>query len=430
MIYFIYLLKVACLQFVLYACYQYWLAREAPGQWKRVYLLGALGLSFVLPIVPVRTVTTFLATVEIDPATLLVQLPAAAENINPQSGLPDPYIYWIYLLIGGGWLLGFCWRILPFIKFIQLHHKKIRQASITYRGAYRIAALPYSTAPHTFSRTVFISGLDTTDDSILQHEIAHARQRHSVDRTVIYLLKAVCWFFPQLNWYERALVLVHETLADRAVLRSGVPIPDYQHLLLATLSRSSSPTVLVSGFDFSITKKRFQMMYQLTPNRFRLAGKIGLVLVLLIGLTAAGGRTIYAQTAPPPPTPPNPAAAAPIPPPPPPIPAEFVGVVDEMGKRLQVRHPSDEQLTKWLDEKSYGVWIDGKKAERSDLLVLTPEDIAFYLESKLARNAVNFGKYDYQVDLYTTEYLPVLQTMFAPPPPPAPPAPPKKGSGQ
>jgi hypothetical protein len=66
--------------------------------------------------------------------------------------------------------------------------------------------------------------------------------------------------------------------------------------------------------------------------------------------------------------------------------------------------PTNKQLEEWENAKVYGVWIDGKKVENNTLNDYSYTDFSHYGLSKLSKNALNNGKYYYQVNLMTKEY--------------------------
>lgn len=67
--------------------------------------------------------------------------------------------------------------------------------------------------------------------------------------------------------------------------------------------------------------------------------------------------------------------------------------------------PTTSELNSWCDEKMYGVWIDGTRVRNSELINHKPSEFSWYNVSKLAKNAVNYGKHYYQVSLYTKNYV-------------------------
>jgi len=68
------------------------------------------------------------------------------------------------------------------------------------------------------------------------------------------------------------------------------------------------------------------------------------------------------------------------------------------------KSPTTEQLKKWADGKIYGVWLDGKRIANTSLENYKPADFGIYFVSKLEKNATNYGKHYYQVDLMTHNY--------------------------
>jgi len=61
-------------------------------------------------------------------------------------------------------------------------------------------------------------------------------------------------------------------------------------------------------------------------------------------------------------------------------------------------------LTRWLDASQYGVWLDGVQIKNDVLKEYHPDDLSYYTESKLEKNAYNYGKHYVQVDIMTNPY--------------------------
>lgn len=99
--------------------------------------------------------------------------------------------------------------------------------------------------------------------------------------------------------------------------------------------------------------------------------------------------------------PPPPAPPAAVPPPPPPPPPGSLKAPDKMKKRV----PTEGRLVEWQKTDLYGVWIDGKLEENKELKNYEADDFSWFKISKLMKNAVNYGKYEYRVDIYTNSYF-------------------------
>jgi len=61
----------------------------------------------------------------------------------------------------------------------------------------------------------------------------------------------------------------------------------------------------------------------------------------------------------------------------------------------------DEMLEDFLNTEKYGVWIDGKRVENSQVKSLQPNDIHHFYKSRLYKNAVHYGQYTYQLNIVT-----------------------------
>jgi hypothetical protein len=65
------------------------------------------------------------------------------------------------------------------------------------------------------------------------------------------------------------------------------------------------------------------------------------------------------------------------------------------------KSPTSADLVRWSNPKMYGVWLDDKRIDNAELANYKPEDFVLYDESRLSKNAVNYGKHYVQVGVYT-----------------------------
>lgn len=102
--------------------------------------------------------------------------------------------------------------------------------------------------------------------TLLRHERAHIRQRHTLDVLWSRLLRALCWPNPAAWLMERDLRLLHEYLADAATLDGHTPRTTYQRLILS-FTFPLAAAQITNKFNVSSIKKRITMM-----NRKRTPG--------------------------------------------------------------------------------------------------------------------------------------------------------------
>lgn len=393
----LYGLKVTLLLLLAGVFYRLVLERAPLGHFKRGYLLLALVFAHLVPLLPVRSIPA--PAVPDTDDTVVYAMPVAAAEWAPviesevvDNGFDAGYLF---ILV---YAAGFLFTGRRFLRSVrQMMHQARRGHRQRYGRAWLIE-LPGQVMPHSFGRWIFYGADNPPAPAILAHEYAHVIEGHTVDRLFIALLRTACWFNPLLYYYERAIIFNHEYLADRAVLRQGYPLRDYQYGLLAALSQQSASTRLASGANFHFTKKRLQMMLLPAVSPARTTVLWGLTLALGMTLLWSFGRTTVipaepavAQAV----TPPNnaPATARDTVPPPPP-PAFSI-------QERQPRRPTADQLAVWLDADAYGVWIDGKRVDNAELERYDAADFSFYTISRLMRNARNYGLLDYEVNLMT-----------------------------
>jgi hypothetical protein len=285
------------------------------------------------------------------------------------------------------------------------------------------------------------------EDEILRHELSHVKQKHSIDILFIELILVFVWLNPVLYLFKRSIQLNHEFLADESVLNFSENTHRYQYLLLNQAATTKQP-VLSSTFNFLPTKKRIIMMNKKESHSSVLIKKIVLIPVIgLIGFLLT--FEIVAQ---------NVESKMEKPK----VKTEGVEVsmkllneyqsIIDKHKKLQPNGKyntymdgftnteksrmeeifnqmsedqklsqklgfipantmylkevvlTNEKLELYKDSKMYGVWIDGKRVNNEILNNYKNTDFAQVSVSKLMKNAKNYGKHYYQIDMMTNDH--------------------------
>ncbi|HAH52126.1 MAG TPA: hypothetical protein DCL80_13080 [Balneola sp.] len=145
---------------------------------------------------------------------------------------------------------------------VTFYRKRALNKHAVY-GTANVVLIPEPTVPHTFLNTIYVYKEDyekgRLSKQILDHELTHAKQKHSLDVLFIELLRVVFWFNPIFYLYKRAIQINHEFLADDSVISKTKDTVSYQKLLISSIFPSYK-TSLASSFNYSLTKKRFNMM--------------------------------------------------------------------------------------------------------------------------------------------------------------------------
>jgi len=282
----LYLLKTTFCLLLFLGFYHLVLEKEKMHRFNRFYLLGSIIFAFLVP----SFIITVAPTEFVEPIAqeLIINQADAINAVNEISY--QSYLVGLYLLI----------TFLLFTYFGKNIHKVLsktrRNEKISYYSA-TIILLKEKVLPHTFLRYIFINKEEFKNDNseqyILTHELAHVKQKHSLDVLFIELLQIVFWFIPIFKFYKKAVQLNHEFLADDAVIKLHENITEYQHLLLKTTAQNNN-IYLASNLNYSLTKKRLLMMT--TPSsKTKILFKKLAIIPLITGFIFAFSQKVEAQ---------------------------------------------------------------------------------------------------------------------------------------
>ncbi len=147
----------------------------------------------------------------------------------------------------------------------------------------------------SFFKWIFIDDKEKSEkevQSIIAHEMVHAKQYHSVDIVIMEIMVAVMWFNPLVWMMRKSIHLVHEYLADEGVLSKGIDKISYQELLINQVAEEKLISIS-SSFNQSLIKKRIVMMnYEKILKKSKYASLIFIpvALFLFIGISCINGQ--------------------------------------------------------------------------------------------------------------------------------------------
>lgn len=295
-----YLLNFTLCSAVLLVAYHLLLNSKAMYGFNRVYLLAAVTLSLAIPLIvidseaiPIPAKTVFAPVQQLTAGYTIIfakpsvtNTPVAIKNTNAF----DWSINWYLLLYG----LVSSILLLRFIKNLYAIRAMVgNNEQVVYNGA-KLILIKEALTPHTFLNYIFLNSQEyhqhKIEPEILNHELAHARQRHSADVIFIELVQVFCWFNPFLLLYRRAMQLNHEFLADAAVLNINHNITGYQQLLFSKVGQLQSLGI-TSQFNYSVTKKRLLMMTKTTTAATAWFTRLAIIPVMAIALVLFCNKT-------------------------------------------------------------------------------------------------------------------------------------------
>lgn len=249
----------------------------------RIYLIVVAALSAIIPALDIRLWRDRIVYIE---ATALNSTTTADTVAQSTFDLWATIIICAYAI---GVLVVMASAIRQAVKLARL-------GTATVENGQRIVRSAKIDTPFSFLRTIYLPTSLAPEhcEVVIQHECAHIRHHHSLERIAMELMKAVQWFNPFVWLFSRLLTEVHEFEADREVIDSGFDNRLYATSIF-TQAFGFSPDI-ANGLQSSLTKKRFKMMTKQTPSTrslLRLAAALPVVATLAMLFSVRAQATVY-----------------------------------------------------------------------------------------------------------------------------------------
>ena len=438
-----YIIKTVLCSASLFLIYYLLLEREKMYRFNRFYLLFGLIFPFFVAFITIKVVAPIMPVQE---TMVLANNSLPASHTTPIYTPTETFNYLPYLLLAFYFIVsGFLFY--RFIRNLTRLISKIKgQRSIVHSGA-RLILTNDNAIPHSFLNYIFVNSdkyeKGIIEKEVLQHELTHVKQMHSLDIILVELMIAFAWFNPLLYFFRRSILLNHEFLADQSVVETFNDTESYQLLLFKKANRKNN-LILSSSFNYLITKKRLIMMTRKTSQKVAIIKQVAIIpLIATIGFLFST-KVVAENTI---------------------VPLQqkqteavkqdaSQNIVDQyhaklieyglmtkegnlifntkklsaseendlgtlcmkMSKSQQKQQkimflpkfgpfakkvPTKENLESWKNPNVYGVWIDGKKVDNSVLNNYTNTDFSLGDATYVSKNARIGKKYFMQVNLLT-----------------------------
>jgi hypothetical protein len=269
--FFDYLLRTAIVLTAFYLLYWLLLRKETFFQINRFYFLAAAIFSLILPAIN----RAFLPVAHEIPAVRIIHDGYVHLNetfiINPVtvSQAKGVLFSWhrIVLILYLTGVILLTARLFYQAGFL-IH--EIRKYGVRKVSGMKAVVSKQIQSPFSFLSYIFLHSSQINEDNlsdIIIHEKEHIKQLHGIDLFVVECLSVFQWFNPFVWFYRRSVKENHEFIADRAVIWQGIPLQNYQNLLLR-FSLGQTFMGLVHTFNYLFSKKRMIMMKKSkSPNR-------------------------------------------------------------------------------------------------------------------------------------------------------------------
>ena len=246
--------------------YALFLRKETFFGKNRMFLLGSMLFSVVLPLVRLPSVSflrpVMLHEVTVTPYNSVISFFGKYSEAG-QSATYDllKLMAFVYLTVALFYLLRLLYRISQI-------RSMIRKNEVVERDGYKIVYVDSYFSPFSFLNYIFVSrtGKNNADtQKMLLHELEHIRQGHTIDILLLEVLTIFQWFNPFLWMLKMVVRENHEFLADRGVLQKGVSRGVYKQLLLNQYV--GQQYIISNSFNYSLIKKRMKMMSKIRSSK-------------------------------------------------------------------------------------------------------------------------------------------------------------------
>lgn len=252
-----YIVECIAFQLLFLIVYDLFLRRETFFQWNRAYLIATYVLSLLLPWIRIdafkNTVPEHIMSypeiwMNVDTLVNSTTVESAVEATTPIS--------WWNVLFYAGMVLA---TLIFLIKVTQLYRLR-NKGEVTYFKEFTRVLVSKSNTAFSFFRTIFLGDriLESERQNIVEHELVHIKQRHSLDLLFFELLRIVNWFNPLVYVYQSRISELHEFIADAQVAKTRKK-EQYQ-LLLSQVFQTEKISFINHFFKSSLIKKRIVML--------------------------------------------------------------------------------------------------------------------------------------------------------------------------
>ena len=267
-----YLLEFSICLALFYGLYHLLLRKETFFQLNRWYLLLSPVLSMVIPFLdwqlPAEPSQSNWDQIVVPLVTDLQQQQLVIwENLShPADAVPSFTYLDLMLLI---YLVGMIWMAGRLLYRTWRVMKLIGQSDQEKKNGYTVVTSKEKLPAASFLSYIFWEDgpLSAERKSILEHELVHVRQWHSLDILLMEVWVMLKWFHPLIYWYRNSLRLTHEYIADAYVSQVSGSRLEYAQLL--TNATPATPThKLLHHFNSSI-KMRLLMLAKQQSSKWK-----------------------------------------------------------------------------------------------------------------------------------------------------------------
>ncbi|MBX9783751.1 MAG: N-acetylmuramoyl-L-alanine amidase [Chitinophagaceae bacterium] len=280
-----YLLKVMLCSAVFTGYYWLALRNKIFHQWNRFYLLGAVFLSLLIPVLNF----TILQPPQEKPAVAyqLIESITTEEKWfeeQPVLTVQKSSFFTAETLVAAGYTIVCCIFWVMLLMALLTVFKLLRRNPHWKLNGLVFVDTEAKGAPFSFLHYIFwnrnIDFESAQGQQIFTHELVHVTEKHSWDKLFINIVLVFFWMNPFFRLVKKELTLIHEFIADKKSVANG-DTSAFASMIMAAAFPGQTLS-LTNPFFYSPIKRRLLMLSKLNNPKVGYISRLLLLPVLVI----------------------------------------------------------------------------------------------------------------------------------------------------
>ncbi|OIR13170.1 BlaR1 peptidase M56 [mine drainage metagenome] len=262
-------------------------------QYNRFYILAVFFLSFIIPLVKIQLDKMNADNTAVQFIYVLADYNASIDKAVADKGFQ---LSWNMMAIIC-YVAVSAFFLFTFIVALLRIKKLLKQYSCKSLGEIYLIFTNVKGTPFSFFKYIFwneeIDLKSTTGQQILQHELTHVKEKHSVDNIITQVVMIFGWFNPFFWLARKELQMIHEFIADKKSVDNGDASSLAEMLLAATYPQQQF--LLTNSFFFSPIKRRLLMITNNKNPRFSYLRRLVVLPLMAVVVMLFAFRTAQKQ---------------------------------------------------------------------------------------------------------------------------------------
>lgn len=243
-VFFEHLVKSSCILFLFLVVYHVFLKKETFFTSNRLFLIGGLLTSFLLPFITITKI------IYVEPTVISVTELSDSQTVISQFESPEPFDWSSFLLII--YVLGIIYFTMRFLLQLRAIQNIIKNSEVIAEDHFYHVQTNKEISPFSFFKHIFYYPKQfsiTELKTIISHEKVHATGLHSIDILLTEIVLILQWFNPAIWFYKTIVKQNLEFLADSRTCETGGDKKHYQYLMLQQAADNHKITIANPFFN-------------------------------------------------------------------------------------------------------------------------------------------------------------------------------------